>query len=385
MSDWELHEEETPTSGDWELEEQQSPKESLMASLAKAPFRIGQDIGQSAFNQFKNIPEYLNQAQTEVPGIFSALAQHPQHALGQASAGLTELGHNLLNLPHNIGQYTSNRLNLLPQSIAEKIPYQRDISEDINKLYGKPEYAGESLIRGIARNAPQLYGMSKLNPMQLTAKNVTKDILNTRKEMSGKYNKLYDNIWKEANTKGLGDLSISKPDIDIDNLKKYSPPKKITRVDDFMKNPTIENAHAAKSDLLKIQRALEKKETLIGGEKKQYDSVSKAIDSIQSNMFKGKEGLIDKDLMSKYIKVQKGYKKEAVPYQNKAIKQYLAQDISAKQLLNKLNKGSFAVKRGMNHPALLLHKPITKAFLGGLGIAGGGAGIYDYLRGGNED
>ena len=225
MSDWELVD--SPQKGkaasgqsfDWEIvpstpSSEQRPQEGLGMAALKAPYRMGEDLYKGAANFIKGIPDYWNAAQSEVPGAFNALTEHPGHALGQLGAGVTEMGHNILNSPRGLADYLSNRLNLLPEKYAQKVPYQEDISGDINQLFGEPKYAGEKLIRGAGRNALNIAGgaglAKTLNPLNLTAKSIAKDVLKTEKENVLSHSKRYDKIWGEAEKSGFNQVPVNQ-------------------------------------------------------------------------------------------------------------------------------------------------------------------------------
>lgn len=393
MSEWEIVQDNQsqssiPTS-DWEmvqsepLSRQPQTQEGLGAASVKAPFRIGEDILRGGMNFLRNIPGYYEAAKTEVPGVRDVLNQHPLHALKQAGAGLTELGHNLLNLPRGLADYSANRLNLISPETAQRVPYQRDISNEINQAFGAPEYPGEALIRGGARNALNLMAGGKiasaLNPMNLTAKSIAKDILKTGEQNKKIYSKRYNDFWKEAEKEGLGD-ALYNINIDMNALRKYSPEKSIRGVIDFNNEPTLRNAHAAKSDLLRIERDLNKLPTLRTAERKQLNAAKEAINSLNENMFKHSNGSINENLLNKYNQIQQGYAKEVVPYKNKAINQYKRNEISAKELVNALSRGEFRAKRGSAHPEMSFRGKAPYVY-GGLAGAIGAPSIYEYLFG----
>ena len=392
MSDWELssastsnNQEMNPNDSEWSLSAPES-QESLSQSAMYAIPRIGEDVAKSLYQGAQQIPEYYKKAKTEVPGALNSLLEHPNRAARQFGAGITELGHNLINTPKGLADYASNRLNLLPKEYANKVPYQRDISEEINQLFGKAENPGESLIRGAGRNSINLLGAGKLastlNPMKLTYKSMANDILKTREKNINAYGEKYGNLWKEAENKGFGD-DLYNVDIDMPTIKKYSPGKGIKGILDFDRDPTLQNAHAAKSDLLRIQRDLNKLPTLRTAERQQLHAVDNAINSINKNMFVESNGKINEPILNKYQGIQEGYKNEVVPYRNKAINEFMRGESSPKEMINSLSKKSFAAKRGQHHKAMQYRKmikPIAKG-LGGIGATGA---LYNYLFGHNS-
>jgi len=356
----------------------EQPKESFGVSAALAVPRIGQDIIKGGYNFVKNIPEYYQSAKTEVPGLINTLQQQPRHALGQSLAGVGELGQGLFNLPHDIVNYISNRLNLIPENINQKIQMGRmpaDTQQMISNTFGEPQYPGRTISSWLGRNSLNIIGggaiAKTLNPMNLTSKNIVKDVLNTGEKNKKIYSNRYNNLWNEAEKKGFGD-ALYNVDIDIPTLKKFSPGKSIKGVVDFDKNPTLQNAHAAKSDLLRIQRDLTKLPTLRSAERQQLKAATDAINSIQSNMFKDASGKIDQNMLNKYNNIQTGYATEVIPYKNKAINKFKRNEISAKELVNSLSKGEFSAKRGEKHRAIGIrnilssHPYVTVAGLGGL-------------------
>lgn len=401
MSDWSIVQDvpikesssSSKTPSDWSIVEQPSAsvpfQENISESIVKAPFRVGEDLLKGSVNFAKKLPLYAEAAKTEIPGVFQALRQNPSHALGQGVAGLAEQGHKLFNTPHDLINYATNRLNLIPRGINEKVQMGRmpsDTQEMINQTFGRPQQPGEALIRGVTGNSLTGLGVGKaasvFNPANLLYKNIAKDVISTAEKNKKSYSNKYNNLWKEAENKGYSDLKHIAPNIDVKTLRKYSPEKSIVGIDDFIKNPNAKTAHNAKSDLLKIERELKKKTTLNTAERKQYKAVRDAIDNIQGNMFKGKNGKVNESLMNKYNKIQKGYSNEVVPYKHKAINEFLRNERSEKELVNALSRGSFASKRGKHHKAigyrnmLNEHPYITGAFGGAGGLA-----LYNELMG----
>lgn len=350
------------------LNEDEESKEGYASKIPKAINTLIGDAAHGGMNAIKSVPGYYESAKTEIPGALKTLINNPSHAGKQALAGLTELGHNTLNYPHDISEYVSNRLNLIPQSFADKVPYQKDISEDINSLFGEQKYPGDALLRGVPRNLTNILGAGKLfslaNPLKLTNKSISKDVVKTGEKNQKVYSKLYDNLFEEAHDKGYGDMSFVKPNIDLNTIEEFTPNKKIVGLKDFNETPNIENAHRAKSDLLKVQRDLNKKSFLNEGEKKQYTAVNNAINNLQQNMFKDSKGIVNNSLLDKYGKIQKGYSQEVVPYKLPIFGKYKRKEISPKKFVNALSEGEFMQKRGSSHPRIAIKNKISPTLKG---------------------
>lgn len=356
-------------------------EESFGEAAKYAPLRLGEDIYNAGYQGIQNIPEYWEKAKTEIPGFLNPMnfLQHPIERGKQSLAGLLELAQGINHAPRNIAQYAANRLHLIPQEWANKVPAAPSLDEGIEEYLGQPKNPGDALSRGLMRNAnlimPGAFAAKALNPLNLTAKNIAKDVLNTREKNIGKYNRNYENFWNEAENKGFGN-ALYDIDIDIPTISKYSPNKSIKGVLDFDTNPTLQNAHSAKSDLLRIKRGLDKQTTLRTAERQQLKAVNNAIDSINNNMFKEPSGKINKLFSDKYQKIQEGYKNEVIPYKNKAIGEHLRGESSPEELVNSLSKKSFYAKRGKNHPAMRIRKNIKgHPYLSGLGVGGALGGL----------
>lgn len=156
------------------------PPESLGESALYALPRIGEDVLKAGYQGIQNIPGYWNKAKTEVPGYFNPKnwLMHPIERGGQSLAGLLELAQKINHTPHELGQYAANRLNLIPQEWANKIPQAPSLDEDIEKYIGQPKNPGDALSRGLARNADLLVGANALNKVMphLTKRGATKKL-----------------------------------------------------------------------------------------------------------------------------------------------------------------------------------------------------------------
>lgn len=406
-------------------------KKSYGKSLREAPGKVIKDLGDLLFERIKEIPGYIEKSKTEVPGIASnllrmtgkgfkgAMTQRSDKSqadsnlfnivknakqqpvdpfVSQLAAGLADLGESTFNFPHNVSNYAANRLNLIPEDINEKIQMGRMPSNTkamINQQFGQPEAPGEALGRGLTGNINAIIPMAgiaaKFNPMKLTSKNITKDVIETRHENKKIYNEKYENFLNDAQGQGLGTtLPNAAQSIDFHTALINEPKKVKTRVNEFRSNPDVVTAHEAKKDLLKIQRKLNKKnetQGLIGNEVDQLDAVGDAIGKIESNMFTDKTGKVNDKFANDYREIQEGYKKEVLPYtKNKAINEYLKGERLEDQLVKSLMSGKFPAQRGKAHTPLMIRRnfPSTNKLAGGSGLGVLGALLYESLFGNND-
>lgn len=364
---------------------QEQPQENIGTSIAKVPFRIGEDIYKGGVNLIKNIPQYYESAKSEVPGIFSAFRNDPFHALSQVSAGIAELGQNTFNMPHDVINYLSKRLNIVPQDLNKMVQMGRmpeDTQQAINQVFGMPNQPGEELIRGIPRNALNIAAGSKalsvLNPINLRYSNIAKNVVKEEGKQIKSHTKQYNQIWNEADKYGYNQVPIDKYNLskNLDVIEKYKTPKEYQALKDFIKNPTLEKAQRAQSDMGVISRALEeksKKGSLLSEEKLLFNAAKEAEKHIEENMFKNNQGEINNSLQKKYKKLSRSYRENVVPYKyNKDIQDFKNRKIKAKELVNSLSHGEFAVKKGSSHPAIGIRNFINPTWnkAGTMGVMG---------------
>lgn len=365
------------------LQESQ-PKESLSTSLAMAVPRVGEDILRGGANFLKNIPQYYESAKTEVPGAFNVIKNTPGRAGSQAMAGLAELGQNVFNTPHDIVNYLSQRLNLVPEDINKKVQMARmpaDTENAINQIFGTPQQPGEALIRGIPRNALNILAAkpiaSALNPLKLTSGGIAKNVLKETEKQIGKHTDMYNKIWNKAEKSGFNQVPVDQSLLNkhFEVIEKYKTPREYEALKEFINNPTLEKAQKAQSDMGVIARALEEKSrtaSLLSEEKALFNAAKETEKHIENNMFKNAQGEINKGLQNEYGKVTKSYRENVVPYRyNPYIQKYKAREITAPELVNALSRGEFAAKKGSKHPAIKINKKFPLVGTLGTGALGG--------------
>lgn len=265
MSDWEIDTTDNSpstknnsySSDEWEMvpevSQSSSQPESFGYSALMAAPRIGKDILTSGYEAIKKIPQMYESAKTEVPGLFGIngqVRQHPMHALMQGLAGTQEAINSLAQAPLSLAQYGANRLNLLPQSVPNAIKSitPEDTTQSINQLFDEPKYAGESLLRGTARNIPELIGggklVSALKPSGFiaTKKSIKNSILNTHDVLENKASDAFKKVSDEVNKRGITQVPIEHEM--IESLREYFPKTKVA-------NKLIEDAKSGNYNALR--------------------------------------------------------------------------------------------------------------------------------------
>lgn len=132
--------------------------ESYAKSLGMAPFRVTKDIGDMIYDRLSKIPDYLEAAKTELPGVVDLIKNDKMALAKQGAAGLAEQGTKLMNARPDFYNYMVDRLHLLPEIAKNAYPRTRDIEPQVNELFGKPVKPGEALVRGVGRNSLGIIG-----------------------------------------------------------------------------------------------------------------------------------------------------------------------------------------------------------------------------------
>lgn len=377
---------------DFLIDSNPQSQESFRAALMKAPFRVEEDLYRGGMNLIKSIPDYIKSGKTESSGLINPLQFHPLHSALQVLAGSQELINNLAQLPKGLATYANQRLNLLPEgavNFVNKITPE-DTTQAIHSTFDEPKYPGEKLLRGLARNAFNL-GVggkvsSALNPLNLTAKSIAKDVVNTEKQQVMSHSKRYDKIWDEAKNSGFNQVPVDTQKLsnNLSVIEKYKTPREYQSFEDFILSPTLQNAQKAQSDLGIMHRKLEEKSrtsALTSEERALYDAAKESEKHIENNMFKDSSGKINQSLQDKYKKLTDSYRLNVVPYRyNGAIQAYKNKEILANELVNSLSHGEFAAKKGNKHPEIKMRN-MLKPFLTGAGLLGGGAWLYNQSMG----
>lgn len=193
--------------------------------------------------------------------------------------------------------------------------------------------------------------------------------------------KEYGKLFEDASERGIDKLKI--PKIDEKRIVENSMPRYHEALLDFKKNPTVESAHWAQSDLGALRRHLEKIDSsrgLTSTEHKTLKEVMSAQDKIKNSMFSGK--LEDHpDLANRYTKLSQKYKETVIPYENiKNLRKFEEGKLLPKDFVNLLrNDKEFRATIGKNYPQIKINqllkgkvgKTIGTGLLGAIGFEGG--------------
>lgn len=205
------------------------------------------------------------------------------------------------------------------------------------------------------------------------------------KELSSKN---YKSLFRDAEKEGLHVAPLGRNVPPHKTLLKESTSEYTDALKDYLKNPTLENAHWAQSDLGKFIRSYK--------HAKPHELPSpkiKALNEAKNLQEKIKEAMFSKNLLSPESEYAKRYElasahhaKNVIPYEDiKGLREYEKNKISPKTLIrNVLGNEEFMLNTADRHPELFIHKaasnPILKKILSSLAIGSGVAAGYKGSR-----
>jgi len=372
----------------------------IETNVAKDVFDVAKKLPGEAIETVGKIPEFAEYLKENIPAAGKLIMNNPKAAGKEALAGISEEAGKISRIPPAVVDYLAKIGMINPERAKEFArPFSEEESKRAADKFVGEEQPGGGLIRGAGRNMDVLYGASKLaglaNPMRYTKSAIANDVLKTEAKQIATHQKAYNDLWKEAHESGYGKVRINPEKIKMDTIKNYPNDDYYASVEKFMKNPTIENAHTAQSDLGKMVRQLRKNPTIVApSESNNLRKAAKEARSyIRSQMFRNEngilnqnfrneKGIINKKLSDQYNSITKSYRENVIPYStNRALQKYKMEESTLEELIPGLKTGKFARKKGSAHPELIRADQI-KNLLKGSGYLGGGvAGLAgaDYL------
>lgn len=207
------------------------------------------------------------------------------------------------------------------------------------------------------------------------AEKIAQKILSDRAAAKSTYKNAYQDLFKEAEKKGIHNLRV--PKINEKAISENTKTKEFQSLENFMKRPSLENAHKAQSDLGKTIRRLEKIHEGVGlntTQKKALDSALEAQKKIRGTMFDRLTKSGNQDLAERYGELTIGYAKDVLPYtKSKPINTYRKGELTDKDFLSALIKNKkFKKQLGEKYPELRTRELVgeTGKRLLGAGLTG---------------
>lgn len=323
------------------------------------------------------IPKKYEAAKEVYPEVREQLMNEPKRFSRNSIAALADIGEGTLNLPHTLGKIGEHYGLVNP----EEVPKERDKSKQLQEFVGGEQTPADKAIRGLIGHAPDIIGGIGLAKGALRripfTENVAQNVVRAGEEQLTKHQPMYKDVFQRGNQQGYGTVNFNPANIDITALKGGSVPRHTKALEEFVKNPTLENAHRAKSDVSNIIREMEEKygATHIPEQEKAYlQAAIRAKEELKNNMFRHPEtGKVNQELLNNYENIQKSYAENVIPYnKNEAINLYKGKKLPARNLLTALKGGEFEVKKGGKHPGIKTNEFLKKygVPLSVIGVAG---------------
>lgn len=223
---------------------------------------------------------------------------------------------------------------------------------------------------------------------QMMARPLANEIVKAKNAVVNRYNALYDDLFNEAETRGLSDLPFTQkkglrtadgtitdlPKGTVSSFGKYdrflanATKNEKQSYQDFLDEPTLENAHWAQSDLGKYIRKKTKINNQTGLMSDQLEGLNQA-DSLQQEirdlMSSHLRANGHDDLADAYSELTKNYGDDVIPYtKNSDIRKYQNKEISADRLVTDLGKTKaneeFMLAKGKDHPNIARRAALRK-------------------------
>lgn len=274
---------------------------------------------------------------------------------------------------------------LLPSGIYSKITKALPLEGGIAGI-AKRAAAGSAAFGATSQNQPGgreagLIGGGILGPlMEIMPQNMADNIVKSRNSIYNFFKSRYQDVFKQA--KDAGVETVPNTLGPSSTLFKIAPKKYTRSLSEFFRNPTLENAHWAQSDLGALGRHYDKVVTRTSMQNTAANEAETARQSLKDIIQKSLKQAGGDDLSGEYNELGKGYAKEVLPYtSNENIDKYMDGKMKPQNLVKNLaNDDAFMLSVGKNHPGLNISKNIKPATMIGTGSAAGLVGGHYLLN-----
>lgn len=255
-------------------------------------------------------------------------------------------------------------------------------------------------VGGAAANlAPKIAKFVKTPSAEKFSENFLNKVSNLKEGFGNRYDKIINFAENNKIKLNMKPSEFSGLEKDIGRITAKERKSQLEAVQDFIKNPTIKNAHQAQSELGLMERnfkkAQEKQGTLTTAKNRTWDSINRARETLKNSIDTSLTKSGYPEVSDKYLNLTNEYGKELGPYlDSPAFRKLESGNIFGKDFANKISKESkFMNAKGSEHPDIEsvlkkeeimkdLSKYLWRATAGTVGAAGLGYGAkkgYDAL------
>lgn len=321
--------------------------------------------------------------------------------------GLLNQRQNAVNLPHDIvsnleqqGKKFGESINsILPlpinKNLSKNIPY-KNISEylpneqnDISKLMGQEgtPSTGSWLIQKGIEHAPELLGIASLaRGVPITSRGIMSRMSGHKQNSLNEARTEYGNLFNEANQQGI--THVIPPESAARNRRRItanSQGKHHRALNEYLQNPTLENAHWAQSELGSLERHLDSianKNGLTPTQHRALRSAQQTRNDIRREMFSNNALGANPELAEQYQNLSNQYREHVVPYTRlEQLSETEANRMRPKTAIKELlNDDQFMIELARRYPGLFLHTPKAKKTIGTALTLGAGIGGWEGIK-----
>ncbi len=374
-----------------EEEEEQflQPKQENVSSWLPRDIAIGlSNLGHKTLNTPYDFAKNIEQQGEAVSKLMPLEKYIGQNRLPDNKSYLQQMVESF-NQEHNVPNELRN--NEWNKSNVEKIPHQREY--DFAKMLGQegtPSTGSKIIQKGI-EYAPELAGIvSLLRGLPISSRGIMNRMSSHKQQALNEARRDYGNLFNEANQQGI--THIVPPQSSINNAQRItsnSQRKHHQSLNEYIQNPTLENAHRAQSELGALERHMDSianKNGLTPSQHRTLRAAQQTRNDIRNSMM-GEAGLgSNQQLANRYQQLTNQYRENVVPYTRleqltETEQNRMRPKTAVKELLN---DDQFIIELARRYPGLFLHTPKAKSLRNGaLGLAatvGGYEGIKKLIK-----
>lgn len=313
-------------------------------------------------------------------------------------AGKNRLPNNKSYLQQIAEQF--NKENNIPESeknpnwngsISERIPHQQEY--DFAKLLGQegtPSTGSEIIQKGI-EYAPELISLASLaRHIPLGARGIMNRMSGHKQRELNEARTNYSNLFNEATNEGVS--HVMPPESAIANRQRISAnsqTKYHRSLNEYLHNPTLENAHWAQSELGALERHLDSianKTGLTPSQHRTLRAAQQTRNDIRQGMMSDNALGRHPNLAEEYQNLSNRYREDVVPYTRlEELSETEANRMRPRTAVKNLLKDEqFMIDLAHRYPGMRLHskgaKNIMKSILGTGATIGGYEGLKKLLK-----
>jgi len=237
------------------------------------------------------------------------------------------------------------------------------------------------MVKGVPEKAAQ--AMDALPPIR--AKAIMEKMSGHKAQKINEAKEEYGRLWEDAAKEGI--THVPPTDEIIENrlqVLKHTPTKHHQSLDNYLTNPTLENAHWAQSELGSLIRHYEDiydKQGLSPSQQRTLRAARKIQNSIHDTMFSNNHFGIHPELEERYTDLSNRYKKEVIPYKRlEELSAFEKNKMRPKTAVKKLKADEeFMIQLAKRYPGLMLHSKAAKELRNTAATAAGLSKLTKFL------